>query len=449
MVQTRGDRVTIREFTLTVSAPSAGYDWTPPAVGEVKTVNASASHTLDSVGGSLTFTINGGTAAGINYRGIYRDSGIAYSPTLGAQGAVLVSAGGHNDSANNGTYRFDCKTGTWSVWKSPSNVFRNASNYDVETVTGSLLSSAAGLQTDENAGSANPGATHNWSHSLILPSGLIPGTTGQVMWRAQVGCGWTTSSMAVEPFWYTDLSDSANPWVHLDVAHGIATSAPYLNGSAYYGGKVYFFPNGSVSTGTAVTVDLATGARGTFTFQAFRNGSGWVTQITDNGVPYFLFVGGTSSADRTDQGGNGRPRVRLINALTGVLSVPAINNHTVLPFSSRASSSLGDFYYSSCWSEDKRAIYLTRWISDPTATFPDGAIGTDAGVTATSHTTTKVYKLAAGASLTDPWTVSEQTVASYYTPDTGSQMRPRSFYINGCVVNFASTGAPVQAIGVS
>jgi hypothetical protein len=45
--------------------------------------------------------------------------------------------------------------------------------------------------------------------------------------------------------------------------------------------------------------------------------------------------------------------------------------------------------------------------------------------------------------------VTEQTVAPYFTPDTGSQMRPRSFYVNGCVLNFASTGAPVQAIGVN
>jgi hypothetical protein len=433
-----------RTFSVTVT--NNAFDWSTPAVGAVSNISP---NTLDSVASTFTITRPAGvTGNGVNTKGIYRDSGIAYCSELGDRGSVLVSAGGHNDSANNGTYRCDLKTGMWTQIKAPSNVFRNASAFDVETITGSLLSEARYLEASSHlireAGSGVPGATHSWSHALAIPSGVL--STGPCLWRAQVGCGWTASSMAQYPFWYTDLAGS-NPWAHLG---DVSTAQTYLNGSAYYAGavnglaaapRVFFF--GSTSSNnlryaTAINLTTRTATNWNYSTQ-FRNGSGWVTQITDDGVPYFVFLSGNYSDDLIQNGGTGRPRLRLINALTGQLTVVSFTGVT-LPI---ASTLTEDFYYSACWSAERRAIYLTRWVSDT------GVIGTDPGVTATSHTSTKVYKIEAPTSFTGTWTVSEQTVAPYYTPDTGSQMRPRSFYVNGCVLNFASTGAPVQAIGVS
>jgi hypothetical protein len=439
--------MTVREFTLTVSAPSSiSFDWATPAVGAVSNIS---TNTVTAV--ATTFTGIAGST-----RGLYRDSGIAYSPDVGPSGTVWVNSGGHNDHNSNAVFRFDVKTGTWTQWKAAANVFRTPTgNFESESTRGFFLSTTAAPVVDSNVrdpdgvysqqtlvGSVRtgqPGSTHSYSHLLVVPSGTV--SSGYALWRYAAALGWSSSRAAQYPGHWTDLTSSTNPWTHFG-DYGVF-QFNYLNGSAYYDSKVYAFEG--TSSRTAYVFDLANPAAST-TWQyatTFQNGSGFVTQITDGGVPYFLMVSGASSADRTDNGGNGRPRIRLIRASDGVVIVPTMNNHTTLPFASRFTSSFGDFYYSACWSAEKRAIYLTRWVSD------DGFIGTDSGVTATNKTTTKVYKLAAGTSLTDPWTVSEQTVAPYYTPDTGSQMRPRSFYVNGCVLNFASTGAPVQAIGVN
>jgi hypothetical protein len=456
-----------REFTFPVV--SNAFDWETPGIGAVSNITpaSGAGSTINSV--ATTFTGIAGTT-----RGLYRDSGITYSPDVGLAGTVLVNSGGHNDHNSNAVHKFDCKTAIWSQWKAAANVYRTATmNFESESTRGFFLSAtgaAANPVVDNNVRDPNgeysqqdvdgvrtgqPGSTHSYSHLLVLPPGTV--SSGYALWRYSAALGWSNSRAAAYPGHWTDLTSGAtpqtNPWTH----YGGGTNFDYSNGSAYYNGKVYSF-EGSTSN-TAYAFDLANPAASA-TWQygtAFQNGSGFVTQITDGGVAYFLMVSGSASDDRAANGGNGRPRVRLIRIADRVVFVPTMNNHTTLPVEPIINSSGGtvaqvdDFYYSACWSEEKRAIYLTRWKSSHTAAGASAPyfIGTSQGVTAQSHTTTKVYKLAAGASLTDPWTVSEQTVAPYYTPDTGSQMRPRSFYINGCVLNFASTGAPVQAIGVS
>jgi hypothetical protein len=430
--------MSLRTFRFMVPA---GFDWSKPASGEV--INIS-TNTLNSVYTAPTIV---GGAAQTTGKNIYRDSGIAhYAGSLGdaPHGSVWVTAGGHNDSSANGTWKFNLKTGTWSSWKpNHTPVYREPQGgFESETTRGTFLNLAA-YNDSQNAvitvGSTfpdptaiygvpgQPGSTHSYSHMLIIPPGIIPGTSGPCHWRQQAGMGWTQARRADYPYYYSDLADSANPWMHLSATPQPAGSP--INGSAYYNGKVYVFDfQGTV----ADVVDLATGEQTFFTHTSMKNGSGWVYPytITEGGRTFFLFCTGNYNGGTVTS-----PTLRLMEA-PGSVSPGAL--YTVLasgvvgwPMYDSANA----FYYSPCWSPDRRAVYFCSWKDD-------------LGGIASGGTSTVIFKATAPADIRDPWTLSSQNVNPYLTPDTGSQMRPRSFWVNGCVVNFPAVGSPVQAIGV-
>jgi hypothetical protein len=149
-----------------------------------------------------------------------------------------------------------------------------------------------------------------------------------------------------------------------------------------------------------------------------------VAQATDAGVPYVLMVSGDYSTEK--QQGILTPRLRLIRcpdglAGAGTVTQPAIQNVSLFP-------DVNGRYYSACWVPEKRAVYFVPW-----------------------QTTNRILKLAPVSTFTGDWVLTEELLTSGETlllPDTGSQMKGRTFYANGCLVNFASCGMAVQAIGV-
>jgi hypothetical protein len=428
--------VTVREFTLTVTALQAGFDWSTPAVGAVSNIS---TNTINSVATSFT-----GTAGAT--RGLYRDSGITYSPSVGEKGTVWVNSGGHNDHNSNATFRFDCKTGTWSQWKAPATVFRetSGSNYESESTRGFALSTTAIPLTDGNArdpdgiysqqtlvGSVRtgqPGSTHSYSHLLVIPPGIISG--GAVLWRYSAALGWSIARAAQYPGHWTDLNSASNPWTHFG-DYG-RTGHNYVNGSAYYNGKVYAF-EGTTSR-TAYVFDLANPAAST-SWQygtSFQGGSAWVNPgvVTDANGTYFMLLSGGPYASPAFG-----VTLRLINVTTGVVTAVAITGDALDP--------LDQGYYSVCWSEEKRAVYMVAWRK---AGLPEDHYSP--GVNTTTNYVYKIAAPAAPASLTGAWTRTKQITQDFLVPNTGSQMKPRSFYVNGCILNFPATDLPVQAIGV-
>jgi hypothetical protein len=416
--------MTVNTILFTIAAPSV-FDWTAPASGQVSNIS---TNTLNSQWTSFQIIENGVPigAQPTSPKNMYRDSGLTFAPDFGAQGSVFAHAGGHNDYAGNDTYRFDLETATWEQWKAPhSPVYRTVSGrFDSEATNGCFLN-ATGVSVSGNPPeqyvtrnasnvisnvldpdgvlgvTGQPGSTHSYSHGLQIPPGIIGANA--YLWRNAASLGWSQARHALYPFHYTDLGTTASPgksnaWVHADNVPKGAVS--YSNGSAYYDGKVYVFNN--LLSGAAEVVDLATMTQAApFAYSpSFQNGAGWVNYrpITDAGQTYFLLCTGT--------GVSTTPVLRLINVTSGEVTIVLADANALFP-------SANGHYYSVCWAQSKRAVYFVPWLES-----------------------NKIYRAAAGANITAPWTLSVEDTATFLLPDTGSQMKPRSFFVNGCIVNF-------------
>jgi hypothetical protein len=438
-----------KTFSLTVEAAvTNSFTWAAPtASGQVINI---PGNTINDVWTSFEIRDEFGLigAQPSVPKGLYRDSGIAYTNEVGDEGSVWAHAGGHNDYAGNETYKWDCATATWSQWKAPhSPVYRTTdANFDSESTRGFFIDTPVAPVTrvaptsppqvkdpdreysvssyDGTWGDyvGQPGATHSFSHALVIPAGEL--STGPCLFRKSASLGWSNSRQAEQPFHWTDLGSAANPWVHMG---GVTTVTTYLNGSCYWNGKVYSF--GSTNSDRLVDViDLTTKAGTTWTWGStsadnFKNGAGFVTQVTDSTVPYFVFVSGDYSTEKDNS--ITTPAIRLIRcpdgqANEGVLTKPAMTGVAFPADKGR--------YYSVCWAQAKRALYFVPWAA-----------------------TNVIYKAAPVSSFTGDWVVTTETLSgqTLLLPDTGAQMKPRTFFVNGCLVTFSSTNAPVQAIGVA
>lgn len=125
--------------------------WVPP-VGSIADV---ALNTMYDVRGTGTKTA-----------GVLDDwCGIAYAPEYGEYGSLIGHGGGHSDSQENGIYRYDIATRTWTKIKGDASSYPQGDTYNADPTTGWMWQAdGVSLQSGE------PFATHNYAFLMTLPS---------------------------------------------------------------------------------------------------------------------------------------------------------------------------------------------------------------------------------------------------------------------------------------